>query len=311
MKKRALVLLALMTIIAGTMGLSHPTIAEESATKTTGSGLTASPEQIKYGILMPGSNYTKPLHITNTTDTDLTFSLSTATYQDVELSDDYTKITEWLTIVGSTDYTLKPEASTDINIRVRVPKDAPAGGQYASIIAAVSDQIYTMANISAIISSEDLQHSGELVSSKLPGFSLAPEINTSATIKNTGNVDFDATIKLTVRSIFGGDPIHDDTLTQTVFPGTTAELSQDWTDAPVFGFFSATQTITYVNASGEQIERITDRVILICPIWLIIILAVVILGIIGLIIFLIIHGHNKDKLKKHHKKASWEQEEDR
>ena len=306
MKKRALVLLTLMATVLGAIVYSPPAIAAEGMAS---SELTAAPEQIKYGILVPGNSYTKSFTITNTSATDLTFKLSAVSHQDIESDNAFTKITEWLTFPGiTTEYTLKPEASANINIRIKIPKDAPVGGQYASILAIASDQTFPLASISAIINGEGLKHSGELVSQSLTSFSLSPQINSLVQVRNTGNTDFEAVSKLTIKSIFGGDPIFETSSSTPVLPSVTAEIHQDWTNAPTIGIFSATQTTAFVNANSEQVERTTDRIIVICPIWLIITVIVVILAIIALIVVLKIRHHGGRKTKKNHKKASWEQE---
>ncbi|MDR3298202.1 MAG: hypothetical protein LBT19_02450 [Candidatus Nomurabacteria bacterium] len=276
--------------------------------------LSADPERLEYGVLIPSNSYTKTISITNEGAEKTSFTLSiVGYYQTSELDPAHTAISEWLTFTGATEYTLAPQASTNISLRVKIPKDASAGGQYASLLAGnPNSETITLSTISAIVSGSDLTYGGEVSDHQIQGFSFSPSINSSATIKNSGNVDFEAKYKFTITPLFGSDPIYDSEISRTILPSETSTIHQDWADAPIFGIFNATQTITYVNSDGEQVELTTARVAIICPIWLIIAIVVALAAIILLIVFLKRHNKksphaHKNHNHKNHKKASWEQ----
>lgn len=307
-----MLLLALTAIITGTIGSPINAQAEEEITATGTSVLSveASTPKLEYGILTAGNSYTKTLTITNNSAEQTTFGLSIASAAGVDPESQHSQMVEWITL-GSSDYTLAGEASTNISVRVKVPKDTTAGGQYAALVASnASDDAIELANISAIISGDGLQYGGEVSSVTASWFNLSPEVKTHIDIKNTGNVDFDSTYKFAFRSIFGGDPIFEESATTTMYPGTSTSIALDYPSAPAIGIYKATQSVTYVNAAGEIVEHTTDRLIIMCPIWLLIILGVLIIGIIVLVIVLVKKRSGKGKSKKGSKKPSWENVEE-
>lgn len=309
MKKRASLLLALTVMVTGVFGSPMNAIAEDETAGQSVLSIEASTNRLEYGGLTAGNSYTKSLTITNNAQEETSFSLAIDSLDGADTTSAHSNIVEWLTITGATDYKLAGEASVNVNIRVKVPKEATVGGQYASLIASNADgDSITLAFISAIIDGDGLKYGGEIVSSDISWFSLSPEIKSSVTIKNTGNVDFESTSKLTVTPLFGGNPIFDATTNASIYPGANdVEFHHDWSEAPSIGLYNALQTVTYVNDNGEIVEHSTERVVIICPIWLLIILAVIIIGIVVLIIFIKKRGK---KSHKNTKKPSWEQDEE-
>lgn len=289
MKKRALILLALTAIITGAV-TCYPTNTARAEEPTTESVLSieASSNSLKYDVLTPGSSYTKSLTVTNHSPIETTFSLSIAALDELANSASYSRLTEWLIFTGDVDYTLAGEASTTIGLRVKVPKEATAGGQYATLIASntAGDSI-ALATISAIIDGNDLKYDGQLTDVNISWFNTSPQVTASAKVQNTGNVDFESTAKLTIKPIFGGEPIHEESKTTTIYPSASATtFDHTWTSAPAIGLYNTSQSITYVNASGEIMEYITERIIIMCPIWLIVVISLIILGTVALIVFL-------------------------
>lgn len=311
MKKRAMLLLALTAIITGVVGNPINASAEEETTAPSVLSIEASSNKIDYGILAAGNSYTKTITITNNSSEQTTFSLAIDGLKDVGDESEHANLVEWTTISGSTDYTLAGEASTNVGIRVKVPKETNAGGQYAALMASNSggDSIM-LSSISAIVSGDDLRYGGEISDASVSWFNLDSVIASKVSYKNTGNVAFDSTYKFTVKSIFGGDPLYETSNTSAIYPGETGEIMADWEEAPAVGLYNVTQSVTYVNAAGEIVEHTTDRVVIMCPIWLLIVKAVIVIGIIILIVVLVKRRKNKGKSHKNSKKASWEKVEE-
>ena len=311
MKKRAMLLLALTAIITGVVGNPMNALAEDETTGISVLSIEASTNKLEYGVLSAGNSYTKTLSVTNNSVEQTSFKLSIGSVEGVDDASQYANIVEWATISGSDEYTLAGEASTNISIRVKVPKDATAGGQYASLVASNADgDTISLSNISAIISGDELKYGGEVSEASASWFNLNPEIKSQISINNNGNVAFDSTYKLTVKSIFGGDPLHESTETSTMYPGSGSEIHLDWTDAPAIGLYNVTQAVTYVNGAGEIVEHTTSRIVIMCPIWLLIVKAVIIIAIVVLIVALVKRRGGKGKSRKNSKKASWEQAEE-
>lgn len=309
MKKRAMLLLALTAIITGVIGYPLNANAEEETTGASVLSIEASTNKLDYGVLATGNSYTKTLTITNHGANQTTFSLSVANPQSLTGDSDYASITEWITLTGGVDYTLAADASTNVSIRVKVPKDAVAGGQYAALIASnTNDDTITLTTISAIVSGDDLRYGGEVTGSDASWFNPSSEITSFVSVKNNGNVAFDADYKFTVKSIFGGDPIHEETSSDTMYPGSASEIHADWTSAPAIGLYNVSQSVTYINADGEIVEHTTERVVIMCPIWLLIVIGIAIIAII--VIVIVVAKKRGKKSRKGSKKASWEKSED-
>ncbi|MFV0485188.1 MAG: hypothetical protein ACK5MU_03115 [Candidatus Saccharimonadales bacterium] len=314
MKKRAMLLLVLTAIITGTVGSPINASAEEET--TTGSSvlsIEASTNKLDYGILTAGNSYTKTLAITNNSTDQTTFNLAIGVAEGLGDGSEYANIAEWTTVSGSGDYTLAGEASTNVSIRVKVPKDASVGGQYAALVASNSNEdTISLVAISAIIGGDGLKYDGEVSGVDVSWFNLNSKIESQINISNSGNVAFDSTYKFAVKSIFGGDPIFETSDTSTMYPGGASELHADWSEAPAVGLYNVVQSATYVNASGEIVEHTTERIIIMCPIWLIVVIGVVIIGIIVLIVVLVKkrNGKKGKSPRKNSKKASWEKSEE-
>ena len=310
MKKRAMLLLALTAIITGVIGNPMNALAEDETTGLSVLSIEASTDKLEYGVLSSGNSYTKTLSITNNSVEQTSFKLSIGMADGLDDTSAHASIVEWATISGAGDFTLAGEASTNISIRVKVPKDANAGGQYAALVASnASGDTISLSSISAIVSGDDLKYGGEISNTSVSWFNLNPEIKSQVGINNTGNVAFDSTYKFTVKSIFGGDPIYEATETSVMYPSGGSEIHLDWAEAPAVGLYNVTQAVTYVNGAGEIVEHTTTRIVIMCPIWLLVVKAVIVIGIIVLIVVLVKRRGGKAKSRKNDKKASWEQEE--
>ena len=250
--------------------------------------------------------YDGTFKVTNDGDDSVNFEVFVAPYSYIYSEEDssyalgftnennYTQITRWTRIkdtngnyVKNPHFTINGHDSMDIDYRITAPSDMPAGGQYAVIfVHSIADEwgddgiktetspgliIYGRTGGETVISGEisDLSLSQSIVKEDENGKSNTfGHVNASAKIKNTGNIDFNATAVLKVESIFGGGYYQtpDNKARTSVIPEAEIVLADEWEDTPIFGLYKATWTVT---AAGET--QTIDQIIFINPVPFIII----------------------------------------
>ena len=133
---------------------------------------------------------------------------------------------------------------------------------------------------------------GDFNSINVPSFLFSGNIYGVSSIHNTGNVHSDGAYTLQVFPLFSKEEIYtneEDPETAIIFPNTTRTSSTFWYDTPSIGIFH----VIY-KASFEGVDNTVDKVVIVCPLWL---LLVIIFAII-LIIFWIIWGGKKEKKQR-------------
>lgn len=194
-----------------------------------------------------------------------------------------TQITRWTTFedasgkyVSDVTYSVQPNETKVVKYRVTVPQDVPAGGQYAVIFAEAipkddlnSTGIKTVSRVGLTLYGKtegETREEAKISKYHLDGFRVSGNIRTSATVENTGNTDFRATVSMKVEKLFGGS-IFEDTKGFDVLPDTTRDVDLEWKDSPAFGIYRITSTI---SAGGK--EEKSTKIVLIVPIFVLIIL---------------------------------------
>lgn len=215
-----------------------------------------------------------------------------------------TSISKWITIEEPTG-TIKPNEAKDLKFTITVPENAPIGGQYATIAISSNEDlpqqegfnIQSVLEIASVIYANvngEIIHSGEVQDVNIPGFAFATPISVGATIINNGNTHEIAHTTLTVNDYFSGRLIlpsdqesgrYDD----FVMPETTYYSSHDLPELAPLGVYKISQTISY----GET-DLHTEKVLVVCPLWLIV-LAIITLAAIITAIVLLIRKHRRRK----------------
>ena len=309
--------LFITTLILGIItlfgGLTNNTYAD-----TVKSGLTVSPPAQKI-VLIPGEKYTGTIKIASpaSSQKDIDYAITIASFSehggegrnDDYGAVDYTTVTEynqimnWITLDKKRG-TLAPNETQTVTFTIDVPKDAPAGGQYASL--AVRDEsgsdssgggvsVQSVMQILSIIYAEvagETRNEGVIMENSMPSFLLNSPLVASSRVKNSGNIHTDASWTFQVWPMFSDEEI----CTNEEKPYTTlimpeSELYHTETcELPSIGIFRAKQT---VKIFGE--ESIIEKTIVICPIWLLfIIIFIVTIIVIWLITRIKSHKGNKD-----------------
>ncbi|MDO4978594.1 MAG: hypothetical protein Q4E47_00340 [Candidatus Saccharibacteria bacterium] len=180
---------------------------------------------------------------------------------------------------------IAPGEAVEVKYTISVPKDAPAGGQYATIMAETepdeSGTIQANARVGQIVISYvsgETTKCGKIQSTSIAGFLVNPPITASAIVENCGNVDLDAEYILKVYPLFSDEEIYtteENPETKIILPDTRRMHSVSWAAAPSIGIFRAEEI---VRINGE--ETVASKFIVILPIWLIVLILVAIAAIV-------------------------------
>ncbi|MBQ3296854.1 hypothetical protein IJH01_01850 [Candidatus Saccharibacteria bacterium] len=266
--------------------------------------------------LEAGQTYTGSITVVNPSDatTDFSYKVTVNPFgvvgsnYTVDLATEYNRsmITKWITINEPTG-TLKPNESRQVEFTIKVPADAPAGGQYAALSVAADDSmdsgdglsvqsVLEMASIIYARVDGETVHEGKILENNIPSFALTTPVTLTATIENTGNVHDYANYTITVKNFFTGQVIlpteeNDGHYSEVIMPETTYESQREISNLPVIGVVNVTQTIRF---NGE-VSTVENNIV-ICPIWF---MALVVLTIAALIttIVAIIKKHRRNKKK--------------
>ena len=280
-------------------------------------------------LLNPGEKYSSSITVYTPSnyDTDIKYSIEAAEYYVDEKNNNsfsdcgaYCEIKNWITIESPTEGILKPGEKATIKYTIDVPKDAPGGGQYASIMVQgdpwseeigneqdskdneMTTTIKEKRKIAYVVYAEvagDVTRQGEITDINLPSFLLSGNITGSASVKNTGNVHGDAEYKLQVFPLFSNEEIYtneEDPDTKTILPDRTRYETTAWEGTPSMGIFNVIYTVEFAGQTAQ-----ISKMVIICPIWLLFIIFFVIAAI---IIWLVMRARSRKSTNS--RKASTE-----
>lgn len=217
---------------------------------------------------------------------------------------DRTAIFKWIKIAEPTG-SVKPNESKELKFTITVPKNAPAGGQYATIAVASNadaedsnngvnvQNIFEIASIIYADVAGETVHDGEILENNVPSFVLTKPVTLSALLTNNGNVHESATFTITVSDFFTGRVIlptkeNTGTYSEVIMPETSRYTEREVSDLPELGIVKVTQTINYNGQTST-----TEKNIIICPIWFIALITLTVAAIITAIV-LIIRKHRRN-----------------
>ena len=265
--------------------------------------------------LDPGKTYKGKITIVNPADatSDFEYIASVSPYSvvgedytaDLVTQSNHSEISKWIKIsepVGK----VAPNESKDVEFTIKVPVDAAAGGQYATInvssnAANSSDNgvsvqnIFEMASVIYANVSGEIVHDGEIIENNIPGFSAVTPVTLSALISNNGNVHEDATFVIAVSDVFSGHvilPTEEDAgqYNEIIMPDSTKKIERNISNLPAIGLVKVSQTIYY---NGDV--SIVEKNIFICPIWFMALALLTLAAVITTIVMIIRHHHKKNK----------------
>ena len=193
-----------------------------------------------------------------------------STVKNEDLDDVYTQMSQWVTFKDDSgeyhhkiSFVLYPNQQREVRYAVDVPAEAKGGGQYAILFAefvpakARDEEASIVAHsrvgmaLFAFVDDEGILRSVEISDIRTPSsVILNHKVGVSYAIKNTGNIDFQTSTEVTVRSIFGKEIYHD-IVVETVFPERTKDVSAEWEETPAFGIFRLDYAIRALDAINE------------------------------------------------------------
>ena len=162
---------------------------------------------------------------------------------------------------------------------VNVPKDAPAGGQYAALMAQTSDgnsenaTVVVTRRVGMVLYASvpgETRETGEIIKNTVNTFYFNPPVTVSSLVKNTGNVEQTAKYTVKIYPLFSDETIfsnEDEPDYRDTYPETTRFNSITWEKAPQIGIFNVEQKIEFAG----QVSTV-NKLVLICPLWLLFII---------------------------------------
>lgn len=274
--------------------------------------------------LKPGETYTGVVTVANPKDAteDFRYKATISPYSvsgedytaDFKTMTDWSRIAEW-TEIENDEGVLKPNETKKVRYTIKVPADAPGGGQYLNIGISSNNpfaqteggtvqNIYEMASLVFATVEGEIKHDGKIVDSKIPGFITTGKPVISAKLTNDGNVHETAKTTVTVKSSIGGGQIYpkdgeNSTMESTIMPQTTRVVSREIPNMPAVGVFEVTQTVSYMDE-----ELLYSSIMIICPVWFIILVIGFIASIIGMVFYGRHLKHKKFKKELHSDKTN-------
>ncbi|MBQ3468375.1 hypothetical protein IJH19_02490 [Candidatus Saccharibacteria bacterium] len=227
------------------------------------------------------------------------FSVDEKNSPQLEVNGDYNRIVDWIELNKPTGV-VSPNEHVESRFTITVPEDAPAGGQYASIVVSSGEyrvdnsdvdlrEVYETAHIIYADVAGETVRKGTINDISVPSFLLSGNISGSANIKNEGNVHSQATQTMQIFPIFSNEEVftnEEDPKTNWIMPERSIYTSVTWEETPNVGIFHVIYNVEY-----EGVESKVDKIVIVCPLWLLFLILLAIF----LIIFKILWGKKKEK----------------
>ena len=260
-------------------------------------------------IITPGETFEGNFEITNPADSVIDFEyelriepFSADNRNDISLTanGDYNQMVDWIRL-PKYEGSIKPNATEKITFTIEVPENAAAGGQYASIVVSSKPTSFTDTSnidLQAVYESAHLIYAevagetvrkGKIESANVPGFLFAGDISGNANITNMGNVHSRADYTLQVFPLFSDEEVYtneENPAHAWIMPGNTTYKEISWDATPSMGIFH----VIY-NVEFEGVNQKVDKMVIVCPLWLLFVILVAIF----LIIFKILSGKREKK----------------
>ena len=218
-------------------------------------------------------------------------------------SSTYNQIVDWINIKDAEVY-VKPNETNIVSFTINVPNDAPAGGQYASLIVkdvSSKDSVgggVAVQNIMQILSityaevAGETRQEGAISENMMSSFLFNSPLEASSMVKNTGNVHTFAEYTLQVWPLFSNEEIctnEEDPEKSFVLPDTERYHLQTC-NLPPFGIFRAKQVVKLFGKTS-----VLEKTIIVCPLWLLFVIVAVIIALVFWIVFRIKNNKRVNK----------------
>ena len=288
--------------------------------------MTISPPEQRI-VLVPGEVYEGSISVSSphSSEQNLDYSVTVGSFNfgkgedgrtdynftDVDSITQYNEIMEWIKL-GKDHGSVAPNSTEVIPFTITVPENAPAGGQYATIIVqndtedktsgdgnvAIQSVVRFAAKIIAEVAGETVEK-GAIIENNIPAFMFDNPLSASSIVKNEGNIHTDAQYILQVWPLIGDEELctNEEKPSEAFLAPDTERLhTEDWCSLPPVGIFRAKQT---VKIFGET--SVAERVVVVCPLWL---LFIIIFAIVSLVIWIVMKSRARKTRTKEQAKPS-------
>ena len=302
-----------MVLITAFVALTLTNLVHAEENKQPSTSITVSPAASRLN-LSPGQIYEGKYTIINTGAKAFDFDVSVKPYSvndeqynaNIDKETSYTQIARWVSF-NQTEYHLESGESVEIIYHVNVPEDVPNGGQYAVILNRTAGEstgegsINTMQQVGMLIYAKlggETREEGKVKSQTINQFYFSPPVNIGSLVQNTGNIDFDANYKVSIKTLFGHEA-YTHTQEHSILPDTSRQVDIVWENAPALGIFYVTQDIIILGEAYSE-----TKLIVIMPLW-VIITTIILFGILGIVIITKIrHRINHNKINSKPRKST-------
>ena len=112
-------------------------------------------------------------------------------------------------------------------------------------------------------------------------------------VNNEGNTHVTVSYSLQVFPLFSDEEVY--TTEEApgenyVLPGSSRIITQTWEGTPPVGIFKVRQTVYYDSTDSEP--SVTEKLVIVCPIWL---MLLIVFGVVALIVWIIIRIRMRKK----------------
>ena len=206
----------------------------------------------------------------------------------------YNQIKNWIKIEKDSGV-VAPNETKEINFTIRVPEDAPAGGQYAAIlVGSTSDggengggmaitQALQMAHLIYADVAGETVHKTIVSDLNVSSFLFGGDISASAVVKNEGNTHINVSYVLQVFPLFSNEEIYtneEEPFTNTVVRDSLRSTTITYPNTPSIGIFNVRYRVL---VDGELMGEV-EKMVIVCPMWLLFIIFFVIVMVIAWVI---------------------------
>jgi hypothetical protein len=296
-------------LCAGFPGQHTTAIADSSTEKTTqqDASITISPINNRIKI-DPNSKYDGTITVRNSDSNSLDIRLYAAPYsvndlsyeQNFETDKPRTQISRWISFEND-KYDVPGKGKVSVPYHINVPKDVPAGGQYAVIFVEQLQRSSSEsdANVNVVMRAGMLIYAtvsgktrdeGTVLTQNIQQFVPMAKMATNFIIKNTGNTDFNVKCSLDVSSFFGGSVYTSKTDSKFVLPDTEREVYISWDDSKM-GVYRVTQTVEFLGYI-----QVVERYVVVFHAWLMALIGLILIGV--LIVLLVLLPRKRRRIQE-------------
>ncbi len=266
------------------------------AAKAAAGGIQISPLTFKYEI-SPGQSQSGTITIKNLNSDNLDYIIESENFALV--SDDgapsfsggnaattSSSLAGWITVPADQTGTILALGEKNITFNIAAPANAEPGGHYAAIFARQVKKTATgqteigiasrVGTLILVTIPGNAKKGAEITEFTSPKVVWKGPVDFTMKVKNSGNIHFDSTGTVAIKSMFGGTTTVE-LGTHTILPDNSRNFSGVWSSKYPFGRYQITATATDTDGNPMTTTAVLWAVPLVIVIPVIIILIVIIL----------------------------------